>query len=149
MKQRFGFVAGMVAGAGIMYILDPKAGSRRRALMRDQMVSAGHTLDETASGKARFAKDKAHGIYAETKSALRDEEQVDDHTLEDRVRSELGRVASNMGSIHVSAVDGRITLHGSAPQDEVDKIVSAAKDVRGVQGVDSKLNPQEHLAEGR
>jgi osmotically-inducible protein OsmY len=146
--KRFGFLAGMLAGAGIMYVLDPKAGRRRRALMRDQMVTAGHTLDDAATAKARFARDKAYGLYAETKSA-RHTVEVDDNTLESRVRSELGRVVPNMGSIHVTAVEGHITLHGSVPQEQMEDIVKAVQDVQGVRDVENRMNLAEHMAEGR
>ena len=39
-------LAGAGLGAGLMYILDPQQGRRRRALMRDQFVHALHELDD-------------------------------------------------------------------------------------------------------
>lgn len=146
--KRMRFFGAVALGAGLMYVLDPKAGRRRRALLRDQMVHVGHEVSDTAEAKSRYAKDKAQGAVAEARSALKHEE-VDDHTLEDRVRSEMGRVTERMGTIHVSAVDGRVTLHGSAPSKDLESIVRAAEGVRGVKSVDNRLRDQESVTEGR
>jgi osmotically-inducible protein OsmY len=136
--KRMRFFGSMALGAGLMYLLDPKAGRRRRALLRDQFVHAGHELGDTAEGKSRYAKDRAYGAMSEARSMIKDE-QVDDRTLEDRVRSALGRVASRMGTIHVTAADGRVTLHGSAPSEEMEEILDTTESVRGVTSVDNRL----------
>jgi osmotically-inducible protein OsmY len=142
------FISGFVVGAGFMYLLDPNSGRRRRALIRDRMAATRHDIEDTTAAKAEFVKDKAQGVMAETRAVLKDEE-VDDHTLEDRVRSELGRVTRHMGTIHVSAADGRVTLHGSVPSEEIQQVANAAQAVKGVKQVNNQLHAQEHMAEGR
>src|SRR5690606_27923193 len=77
---------GMAIGAGLTYILDPDRGSRRRALMRDKLIHAGHELEDTVTSNARHVRNRAHGLAHEARSALR-EDHVDDRVLEERVRS--------------------------------------------------------------
>lgn len=63
-------------GAGLMYVIDPKAGRRRRALMRDQAVHMAHEAEEavdTAGSKARHARNKAKGAVTETKGLVEDQ----------------------------------------------------------------------------
>jgi osmotically-inducible protein OsmY len=139
------FLGAMALGAGLMYLLDPQGGRRRRALVRDQFVHVGHEVSDTAEAKSRYAKDKAVGAMAEARSMMRDEE-VDDQKLEDRVRSELGRVTQHMGTIHVSAADGRVTLHGSAPAQELERIADTVEGVRGVKSVDIRLHSEESVS---
>jgi hypothetical protein len=42
--QKLASLASAVVGVGLMYALDPASGSRRRALARDQLVSAKRRL---------------------------------------------------------------------------------------------------------
>src|SRR5690606_28971160 len=37
---------GMAMGAGMMYLLDPGRGARRRALIRDQVVHGAHEIED-------------------------------------------------------------------------------------------------------
>jgi hypothetical protein len=60
------FALGIVLGAGIMYYLDPDRGARRRALVRDQFVHAGHELEESARAGARHVRNRAGGLMHET-----------------------------------------------------------------------------------
>jgi len=47
-------LAGVAVGAGLMYVLDPVSGSRRRALVRERLVSARRRLNHaTASPGTR------------------------------------------------------------------------------------------------
>ena len=42
MSHALSILAGVGMGAGLMYILDPQTGRRRRALARDKMANAAH-----------------------------------------------------------------------------------------------------------
>lgn len=53
-----------------MYMLDPERGRRRRALMRDRMVSAGNKTSRVLGSKARHLSNRARGLMCETRSAL-------------------------------------------------------------------------------
>lgn len=129
---------GMALGAGITYLLDPDRGTRRRALVRDRLVHAGHELEDAVRSNARHARNRARGLAHEAKAALT-EREVEDRVLEERVRSELGRDLSNATELSVAADRGRITLSGTVRVDEVQEVVRSAKSVRGVEQVDNQL----------
>lgn len=139
------FLAGLVVGAGLMYVLDPDRGRRRRALVRDQVVSAGHSfeeLGETVSAKARHLRNQAAGLAAEAQARLQGDE-VDDFILEARVRSEIGRAVSTPGAVHVSARKGQVTLTGPVLAQEVAELLATARSVRGVEDVRNRLEVHE------
>jgi osmotically-inducible protein OsmY len=132
---------GMAIGAGLTYILDPDRGTRRRALVRDRLVHAGHEIEDAVTSNARHARNRARGLAHEARSALH-ERDVDDRVLEERVRSQVGRGLSNTADIDVTAERGRITLSGVVAADEVQEVVRSAKSVRGVAGVDNRVEVQ-------
>jgi osmotically-inducible protein OsmY len=136
-------VLGMALGAGLTWLLDPDRGTRRRALVRDQLVHAGHELEETARSGARHARNKARGLAHEAKAGLL-EREVDDRVLEERVRSELGRGLSNAALLDVAADHGRVILSGVVAADEIQHVVRTARSVRGVESVDNRLEVQTH-----
>lgn len=129
---------GMALGAGITYLLDPDRGTRRRALVRDRLVHAGHELEDAVRSNARHARNRARGLAHEAKAALT-EREVEDRVLEERVRSEIGRNLANSTEITVAADRGSVTLSGTVPVDEVQQVVRSAKSVRGVAHVDNQL----------
>lgn len=133
-RTAWGFIA---AGAGLMYMLDPRSGRRRRAVSRDKALKYARLSQERARALARQASDRARGLVAETLGS--DETWVDDQTLVARVRSELGRVVSHPGSVHVDAVEGCVTLRGPILASEADAALAAAEHTRGVCGVDDQL----------
>lgn len=134
-------VFGMALGAGMMYFLDPDKGARRRSLLRDQLVHGGHELDEAARAGVRHVRNRTKGLAHEAKAGLT-ERHVDDRKIVERVRSEMGRTLSRPGAVHVDATDGRVTLSGDVPSDEVQQLVRTVKGVRGVEAVDNRLDVQ-------
>jgi hypothetical protein len=101
-------VAGALIGAAVMYLLDPDRGPRRRSLVRDKFIRAGHSVSDRLGKLGRDIRNRAAGRVAETRGRFRSE-LVDDTILVDRVRSAVGHVVSHPGSIEVSATDGGIT----------------------------------------
>jgi uncharacterized membrane protein len=142
MAKRSNLVGGMVIGAGLMYLLDPDRGRRRRAMVRDQMVSSWNELDDAVDTAGRDLKNRARGVLAETRSRFRSDE-VDDNVLMARVRSEIGRVVSHPHAIQVRAEDCCVTLSGPVLADEEEALVAAVKGVRGVEGVLNHLETHE------
>src|SRR5579884_600755 len=63
--MRWGLL-GLAAGAAAMFMFDPRSGNRRRALLRDQLVHAGHVVDdlvtETLPKKIEYAVGFARGM---------------------------------------------------------------------------------------
>ena len=56
-------------GALVMYIFDPQQGRRRRALARDQLLSAQRQIGEKAAATYEDLRNRAYGLYAETRGA--------------------------------------------------------------------------------
>jgi uncharacterized membrane protein len=138
MKSREKLVEGVVLGAGVMYLLDPDRGARRRSLLRDQVVHAGKKLGDGLSATARDARNRAVGTASELRARLR-QDQSDDAILAERVRSAIGRVVSHPSAINVTAYDGRITLSGHVLAGELDELVRRTERVRGVREVRNEL----------
>ena len=66
-----GIGLGAGLGAGLMYLLDPDRGSRRRAIARDKITSAVNRTGQAIGEKSRDLRNRARGIAAETGSLLR------------------------------------------------------------------------------
>jgi uncharacterized membrane protein len=133
--------AGM--GAGLMYLFDPDRGRRRRALLRDQLMHAASQLRDAIETTSRDVVNRAYGVAAEAKSRF-SSEQVDDATLEARVRSEIGWAVSHPKAIDVRTQGGWVTLSGPVLAHELDNLLRVAASVRGVSGVESQLQVHEH-----
>lgn len=127
-------------GAAAMYFLDPVAGGRRRALVRDKGVAARHGLEDFAEARAKRAADKARGLVAETRSALRNA-PVGDTQLHDRIRSRLGRLVDAPGEISVDVHAGQVVLRGTASAEEIDDVLDTVSTMRGVVRIDNHLVP--------
>ena len=59
-------------GAGLMYMMDPEEGPRRRAMVRDKFTHWGHEAEDMVEGKAQHLSNKAKGMMSEAKSAMKD-----------------------------------------------------------------------------
>jgi hypothetical protein len=70
MERAVALLAGAGLGAGLMYLLDPQMGRRRRALARDQAVSLAHEAQDAAGVVARDATNRARGLAAGDLSVL-------------------------------------------------------------------------------
>jgi uncharacterized membrane protein len=142
MNRGIGLISGLGLGAGLgvglMYFLDPQTGRRRRALLRDQADRLVRRAGEAARVAGRDLAYRARGALAGTRSMVA-EGEVDDRTLEERVRSKIGRYVSHPGSIEVSARGGRITLNGPVLAREVDWLLDRVASVPGVKGVENRL----------
>jgi osmotically-inducible protein OsmY len=129
---------GALGGAGLMYLLDPERGRRRRALLRDQVVKLGNRTEDSLKGASEDIKNRTKGAVLEAQKRIQ-EENVDDATLAERVRAAIGRVASHPGAVEVKAENGRVTLSGSVLADELAEVLSAVRAVPGVKIVDNQL----------
>jgi hypothetical protein len=138
MRQSEIVLFGMALGAGLMYLLDPDRGGRRRALLRDQLIRAGHDLEERTAAGARRVRNRAVGLAHEARAEIT-EGEVDDVVLIERVRSEIGRVVSHPRAVEVESYRGNVTLTGNVPADEINHLVRAVRAVRGVESVENRL----------
>ena len=132
------FVPGLIAGAGLMYLLDPHRGRRRRARLRDQGAHLAHSADQFSGTTSRDLKNRVIGLAAETRSRLH-RSDTSDAVVAARVRSLLGRLVSHPGAIDVESVDGCITLRGEVLSGEVPALIRAVSRVKGVTEVMNEL----------
>jgi hypothetical protein len=130
------------AGAGLMFLLDPDRGRRRRALLRDQLVSAAHRTSDAMDTTSRDVTNRARGVVAELRGWMTHHE-VDDATLRERVRSRIGAVVGHPSAIDVTVDEGRVTLRGPVLSEEVDRLLRRARGVPGVKDVVCSLDVYE------
>jgi len=133
------YLFGGAIGAGFMYFLDPGRGARRRSFVTDKFGKYRSDAGDFAQGESRHVRNVAQGVMHDTKARMSDEQPVDDATLVGRVRSELGRVASNVSLLEVLAHEGKVTLRGPVLEDEMDKVLSTTNSIGGVKEVDNQL----------
>lgn len=144
-KQQI-FCGGLALGAGLMYVLDPERGKRRRAMLRDQ---ANHALNVAGTAYDKTAADlsnRTSGTLAELKARLR-AEPVSDEVLRARVRAQLGRLVAHPHAIHVTAEEGKVTLSGPVFASELDHLLKGVAWVRGVVEVENRLAAHEEADE--
>lgn len=141
MNSRESLALGIVIGAGLMYLLDPARGRRRRALIRDQMVHGAHEIEDLGGGvasRARHLRNRARGAVHEARARFNGQ-AVDDRVLEARVRAGLGRLLSGAREVEISSEHGRVTLRGRAPRDDFERLVEGVQEVPGVHDVINRL----------
>lgn len=132
------FMQGAGLGAGLMYLYDPDRGNRRRALIRDQV---NHLINCTANyfdTAGRDLSNRLTGIQAEM-GAMLTHDDADDRVIIERVRAKLGRHVSHPRAIHVEAHDGHVILSGPVLAHEVEGLLCAVNQVRGVRELENRL----------
>jgi uncharacterized membrane protein len=138
LHERFFLVTGTALGAGLMYLLDPVSGKRRRAFTRDQMTHLVKETDRVIGQTGRDLRNRYEGAVAETKRFWSHEE-VSDALLIDRARAALGRVISHPRSVEVSAEHGWVILTGRILASEERRLLHRIRRIPGVRGVENKL----------
>jgi hypothetical protein len=126
-------------GAGMMYMLDPRLGRRRRALVRDKAQSYGRYMGTFINQTIRDARQRTYGLIAETRTQIRGADVPEDQVLVARVRAQIGHAVSQAKTIDVTAHQGRVTLSGSIPAHDMEKLLSAVASVAGVTAVVNRL----------
>jgi uncharacterized membrane protein len=140
MNRGLSLLAAAGFGAGLMYLLDPSMGRRRRRLIRDQMRHVVCRADDLMSKTGRDLAHRATGLVAETAARMRGKRQVPDEVLAERVRAKIGRFCSHVGSIGVRVRQGHVTLDGPILAEDVPHVLRAAASVPGVCAVEDQLS---------
>ena len=138
MNKGVALVGGLGLGAALMYVFDPDRGKGRRARIRDKVDSTAHKIGDAAEKMGRDISNRAQGMVAQSKSLFSNQGITDD-VLVQRVRSRFGRLPVEIAGFDVLAHDGIVTLRGQIAEDEVPKVLRAARFVRGVKAVDNHL----------
>ncbi len=132
------FGAGLGLGSGLMFLLDPDRGKRRRALLRDKCAWAARKTADAIDTTVRDVSNRTRGLAVDFQSKL-SHEQPSDQVLTERVRAKLGRVVSHRSAIDVAAKDGCVTLRGPILASEVKKTESCVSNVIGLLQVNNEL----------
>ena len=130
-------------GAGLMYLLDPDRGKRRRALLRNKAGHATRIAAHVAGRTRRDVRNHLLGVFAEVRSRFRTGE-VSDSVLDARVRSKLGRVVSHPHAVEVKADKGLVRLSGPVLADELHPLLEAVAAIGGVKSIENWLEVHEH-----
>src|SRR5438105_6119672 len=104
-------IGGVGLGMGMMYLLDPDRGNRRRAMIRDTAARTVHQTGDAIGTTSRDLSNRTRGMVSEIASLFRGDE-TSDEVLTSRVRSKLGRLVSHPHAIEVRVRDGHVTLSG-------------------------------------
>ena len=144
-------VAGLSAaalGAGLIYLLDPNNGRRRRAAAAGQVTKIVNDTGRAFRQAGRYAQDLMNRGKGTALEAGRrfgaGSEPVSAEQLLQRVRSEMGHVVSHAGAIQVMTdADGVVTLSGSVLASEVDPLLTTVNKVSGVSQVINRLDVQD------
>ena len=138
MANRTELLAGLGLGFGLVYLLDPARGGRRRALVRDTAVSGMHTAADAADTTVRDLRNRVAGTAAAVYSRLTPD-TANDQTIVDRVRAKLGRVVSHPHAITVTSENHVVTLSGPILAVEVPRLLRTIEGIRGVRDVINEL----------
>jgi uncharacterized membrane protein len=131
-------LGGATLAAAAMYWFDPTSGRRRRARLRDQLLSASTDLRTAIDVGGRDLAHRLQGTLAVARSAYSGS-RVNDGVLSERVRSALGRAVSHPGAIDVAVDNGRVTLTGAVLAEEFPQLMRAVRATHGVEAVENKL----------
>jgi uncharacterized membrane protein len=145
MHDRGLMLTGLGVGAGLMYLLDPRSGRRRRALVRDQVVRSANRGADALGTTGRDLTHRAGGVAWGVRR-IWPRGRANDRVIADRVRAELGRWVSHPHAIDVDVRHGCVTLHGPILQAEVKPLVAAVGRVAGVRDVTSALEEHRQAA---
>lgn len=134
------WMGGIALGALAMYIADPVQGRRRRALIQDKLTHVTHSTSRLMDQTLHDAHNRWSGLQASAMRMLspRQAKPIDDHVLEARVRSRLGRAISHMHDVQVHAHQGTVTLSGNLDNEAQEKVLRL---VAGIPGVESVIAP--------
>jgi hypothetical protein len=139
------FVFGALAGAGVMYLLDPQQGRRRRALARDKAVRLRNSADTLVSEEIPKRVDYLGGFAQGARHAVMETLQRVEHPAEsDQVL--VARVMSSVfrdpemqkGSVNVDAAGRVVTLRGFVEDPSLTEEIE--RRVRAVDGVHDVVN---------
>lgn len=125
-------------GAGLMYFMDPQHGTRRRTMVIDKANRFVNNIDESIDIAVEDTRNRARGVLSEMTARLSDQ-GAPDWILEERVRSNLGRLARHTRALDIRAEGGRIHLSGPVLREDEGAVVKAALRTRGVHGVENQL----------
>ena len=142
MNKRLGSLGSLGLGALIMYVFDPQAGRRRRALVRDKIRRGKNKTLDAIDVIARDFKNRIIGLAAETRRLMHAEE-VTDEVLAERIRSKFGGLVSHPSSVKVKVENRTAILSGPILTAEAEHLINHIASMRHVASVENRLEMHE------
>ena len=139
--RRFGLITiGAVVGGLLVYLFDPDRGRSRRARLSDQAAARGRDLTESMKKTVEYQKGKARGVVHDVSKTFGPEENYDDETLIQKVKSEALGYWQDSGEIEIDITDGTVRVTGSVSDSSSrDRLIGLIRDVDGVEMIDDRL----------
>jgi hypothetical protein len=141
MRKLHAALAAGAAGAGIMFLLDPRLGRRRRAALLDKGARVSRIVGRGVNSTARDIGHRIEDVVGKGARVFRSE-SVPDATLAERVRAQIGRMVSNAGPIKVDVGNGAVKISGPILQDEYRPLLRKIQSISGVRFIDDRLTPR-------
>jgi uncharacterized membrane protein/CBS domain-containing protein len=138
MNKSVSLLGALGVGAGLMYLLDPDRGKRRRAILRDQTKHFTNTANRRMGKVASDLKNRTRGVVAETKSII-SREEISDEKLNARIRSKIGRLTTHPHALKTQVENGKVIISGQILSDEADDLVKGIEKMRGVNEIETHL----------
>lgn len=138
-RLTIGLFVGAAIGSGLMYLLDPRTGNRRRAVARDK---AEHLVRRSATlaGKSyRHLRNKLEGAFAVVTTALQPAGIKSDRKLLERIRSTVGRTIPRPGAVDFAVHEGKVIVRGYLRPHEAGQVVQALERVPGIRSIENQI----------
>ena len=131
---------GAVAGAAALYLLDPRSGRRRRAMLGDRIGATARRGARRLERVTRYAGSTIASTRERVTGRMRDDgdwEYVDDATITDRVESQVFRDQDlPKGELNIDTVGGVVMIRGEVERPDImNEIVARTWRVEGVKDV--------------
>ncbi len=138
MNTRHDLLTGIALGGGLMYLFDPQAGRRRRALTRDKATKWSRLSGRTLRSGWERGIGVSRGMAASVRR-LREGERTDDEAIAQRLRQCIARHSTHPRAIVVTVSNGIARFGGSVLLAEADEVLRCGSAVRGVLAVENDL----------
>lgn len=133
-------------GAGLMYLLDPHAGSQRRAALMNNVNRLANQAGQGSSRNEGYVADKTAEGWTANKERL-GVTMISDEVLGARIRANLRKAVSHPQAVNVQVVEGDVVLTGDILAREVQPLIDYVRAMQGVRNIDNRMNVYES-AEG-
>ena len=127
-------LAGVAAGASLVYLLDPNRGRARRAHLASRTTGLLHRAGHAVEQWQHHLANRATGLQARAHQLLQ-QEPVSDSKLLARVRAQLGRLVAHPHQVDVRVTNGNVALTGNMSADELARLESTVAGLAGVHAV--------------
>jgi hypothetical protein len=145
-------VACLAAGFGLMYLMDPQQGRRRRHVARDKTMKWLREIGDMSRKTGRHWANKSRGYAHEARSAaagltggMLGGEPGSGQSLAGRIRAKISSLRGGQ-NVNVDCDDcGRVTLGGDCAPEDATILLAEVRSVPGVDSIDNRLNVRDNV----